>query len=214
MLALIMPHVSVASDDLAFQAIIDESCPLDSNEILRKLDGEFTKARITPNEEGNGFLALAVSCMPVSNGTGSTLGYSMHVDLRFGYLLENGTPVVEQGNRGSMLVGGDSADSSLFYMNAIRDILSDALVAFIQEDTLIHTHDVAWSVLHLMSLKNKENALAVKEDLALKGYEVRVIEDARFNRVVVVVPSDKTEKTIAELKKLTGSEARILNTEE
>jgi DedD protein len=71
--------------------------------------------------------------------------------------------------------------------------------------------DSAW-IIQLMSLKNEDNAKAVVADLQKSGYPANIIQENGFNRIVVGpdVSKEKLEKQILELKKITGSEGRLL----
>jgi DedD protein len=71
--------------------------------------------------------------------------------------------------------------------------------------------DSAW-IIQLMSLKNEDNAKVVVADLQKAGYPATIIQENGFNRIIVGpdVSKEKLEKQIVELKKITGSEGRLL----
>ncbi|MEZ9874660.1 SPOR domain-containing protein [Vibrio breoganii] len=67
--------------------------------------------------------------------------------------------------------------------------------------------------LHLVSLRNTENALTITRDLINRGYDAYVLPEKDFMSVVVQVQTDKVselKKVAGELKRITGSEPKLI----
>ncbi|WGV99516.1 SPOR domain-containing protein [Vibrio sp. YMD68] len=71
--------------------------------------------------------------------------------------------------------------------------------------------DSAW-IIQLMALKNADNAETLVKDLQKRGYQAHTKNENGFTRVIIGpdVSKSKLEQQLVELKKITGSNGRLL----
>jgi DedD protein len=71
--------------------------------------------------------------------------------------------------------------------------------------------DGAW-IIQLMSLKNRDNAENLAEDLRKRGYQAHANQENEFTRVIIGpdVSKTKLEKQIIELEKIAGAKGRLI----
>jgi DedD protein len=69
----------------------------------------------------------------------------------------------------------------------------------------------AW-IIQLMSLKNRDNAEKLAEDLRKRGYQAHANQENEFTRVIIGpdVSKTKLEKQIVELEKIAGAKGRLI----
>jgi DedD protein len=69
----------------------------------------------------------------------------------------------------------------------------------------------AW-IIQLMSLKNRDNAEKLVEDLRKRGYQAHANQENEFTRVIIGpdVSKSKLEKQIVELEKIAGAKGRLI----
>lgn len=200
------------TSSLGFFLTVTEDCPLDYSTLKHTLDGEFLRARILPNKDLDHNLSVYVKCMPIHNGNSSQSGYAINVDIRFGTRLSNGEYVLfETPNYGSLLVGGTTDSTRLYFTNYIKEGVSTALTDFLTEEITGKNRYANHFLLQLMAIKEEETAIKVKKDLTERGYTTSIIDSSDFFRIVISgkakEPGDVV-KIIKELEEITGSKAK------
>lgn len=208
---VMFPSLALSETDfLGLQVQVQETCPISKEKVDSKVRGEFTKARLKPSNDLTDFLTVTVSCIKIENNLGTFQGYTLHSDVRMGITLDNGSLLVENYNRGGMMVGNSSESSQLFYFNVIRDQVSEALVSYIENPKGISLTN-GKHIIYLMTLKDKQNAHNVADDLNRRGYHTSIKPEEAFYRVVVTVDGtiSDAQKTINNLEELTGSKGRL-----
>ncbi|ELH9637716.1 hypothetical protein V4F49_001985 [Vibrio parahaemolyticus] len=119
--------------DLGLFTRVDSLCPFSRESLDEIVNGEFIRARIKPSKNLLYNLNVDVKCLEISNESGYKTGFSVSYEIRYGTQLDDGTNVlIEYPNYGSMLIGGPTASSSLFFMNAIRNSTSSALTDYLE----------------------------------------------------------------------------------
>lgn len=201
-----------SSDTLGLFVSVGEKCPFDSQELREKVIGEFVKARVNPTSDTSLFLDVIISCLQIENGNGYVTGYSVNADIRFGTSLDSGAQLVERYSRGTMIVGSDSADSELFYFNAIKESVSDVLVEYLKNPSFNIQSANNVYILHLMTLKEKDNASNVVADLNSRGYNATSIETSGFYRILVTTDQgfDEAQRLAEDLEGITGAKPEII----
>ncbi|GEK14662.1 hypothetical protein [Aliivibrio fischeri] len=112
---------------------VGSACPFTIDQVYNAVEGEFVRARVKPSDNLLFNLNISVSCIAITNQAGNKTGYAVSYDIRYGTKMEGETNVlIETPQYGSMLVGGDGAGSSLFFINAIKNSTSSALTDFLK----------------------------------------------------------------------------------
>ncbi|EHS1181838.1 SPOR domain-containing protein [Vibrio vulnificus] len=206
--------IAVANED-SLGLFIDASpqCPFSQEELTDKIQGEFVKARVNPSQDRIHFLRISLDCIEITQRNGFKTGVALHQDIRFGTTLDNGVVVLEDHNRGIMLVGPGDVSSKIFFLNSIKDIVSEALVTYIEtpNDTILQQYSY---IIQLMMLRNINNAEAIAKDLRKRGYNTYVKEEESFNRIIVLPEAgygyEQVIQVVEELEGITGSRGQVL----
>ena len=206
--------VALANDD-SLGVFIDASpqCPFSQDELKGKIQGEFIKARVKPSQDLTHFLRISLHCIEITQGNGFKTGVALHQDIRFGTTLDSGAVVLEEHNRGMMLVGSDDISSKVFFFNSIKDIVSEALITYIEnpDATTLQKYNY---IIQLMALRDINSAKALTKDLRKRGYNTHVKEEESFNRVIVLPEPEYGYKQVIqiveELEEITGSRGQVL----
>lgn len=205
---------ALANDD-SLGLFIDASpqCPFSQDELKDKIQGEFVKARVKPSQDRIHFLRISLQCIEITQRNGFKTGVALHQDIRFGTTLDNGVTVLEDRNRGIMLVGSGDASSKIFFINSIKDIVSDALITYIENPnstTLLQYN----YIIQLMALRDINNAEALAKDLRKRGYNTHIKEEESFSRIIVLPEAgygyDQVIQIVEELEGITGSRGQVL----
>ncbi|MEZ8122755.1 SPOR domain-containing protein [Vibrio splendidus] len=206
---------STDTSDLGLFLTVTEDCPFEYSTLKHSLDGEFLRARISPNRDLDHNLSVYVTCIATRNGNSSHSGYAINVDTRFGTRLPNGDNVLfETPNYGALLIGGTSDSARLYFTNYIKESVSTALTDYLAENIKgqnKHSSNSSHFLLQLMVLREEGNAIKVKKDLTERGFTTSIINSHDFFRIVISgkakEPGDVV-KIINELEEITGSKAK------
>ncbi|CAH7084404.1 SPOR domain-containing protein [Vibrio chagasii] len=206
--------VALANDD-SLGLFIDASpqCPFSQDELMGKIQGEFVKARVKPSQDRIHFLRISLHCIEITQRNGFKTGVALHQDIRFGTTLDNGTVVLEEHNRGMMLVGSGDVSSKVFFFNSIKDIVSEALITYIETPNATTLQQYNY-IIQLMALRDINNAEAVTKDLRKRGYNTHVKEEESSNRIIVLPEPEygyeQVIQIVEELEDITGSRGQVL----
>lgn len=206
---------SSTTPNLGLFLTVSKSCPFDYQTLKHTLDGEFLRARIKPTNNVDSNLSVYVKCVPISYGDIDPAGYAVHTDIRYGTRLHNGESVLlTEPNYGALLVGGTNGSSVLYFTNFIKEGVSTALTDYLAENIDAQISDSTGSsnfLLQLFAIKEKENAIAVKNDLNERGYNTSIINTPDYYRIVIsgkAKESGDVLRVINELEEITGSRAQ------
>ncbi|MEZ8425773.1 SPOR domain-containing protein [Vibrio cyclitrophicus] len=206
---------STDTSSLGFFLTVPEDCPLEYSALKHSLDGEFLRARISPNKDLDHNLSVYVKCMPIRNGNSIHTGYAINVDIRFGTRLTNGEYVLlETPNYGALLIGGTTDSARLYFTNYIKEGVSTALTDYLAEninEQKKYSSNSNPFLLQLMVLRDEDNAINVQKDLTERGYNTSIISGPDFFRIVISGNAKKPNdvvKIINELEEITGSKAK------
>lgn len=122
------------ADELGLFTSVASICPFSKEHLDEVISGEFIRARLKPSSSLLYNLNVNVHCMEMTNKAGYKTGFSVSYEIRYGTQLNDGTDVlIEYPNYGSMLIGGKSSSSSLFFINAIKNDASLALTDYLKK---------------------------------------------------------------------------------
>jgi len=127
---------------LGLYVFAENECPFSIEELRKKIEGEYLRARIKATGDPDAYLQVKASCMTLYVG-GKTSGIVVYTDIRFGTVIraaEFGTKPGEitkgmliNSPHYSLILSG-MPDSKSYFLNGISDQVADALTDYLAEN--------------------------------------------------------------------------------
>jgi hypothetical protein len=117
-------------NSLGLYVTVNTDCLFTEQELTEVAEGEFLRSRIKATRSLDLNLTINIICMKVTSKNSSSLGSTVHYEIRYGTLLSDGNVLYEIPNYGSMLVGDDS--SKQFFIGAIRESITKAITDYLK----------------------------------------------------------------------------------
>ncbi|CAM4499576.1 Lipoprotein [Vibrio vulnificus] len=120
-------------DSLGLYSSVFGDCPFTNDALLKRIEGEFLRARVKANEDLSFNITVNTMCMDIESKGGDNRGTAVSYEIRFGTIMPTGGFVLyETPNYGSMLIGGNGTDSSQFFISSITNSVEDALTDYLK----------------------------------------------------------------------------------
>ncbi|MGR2823654.1 hypothetical protein ABMX69_21110 [Vibrio vulnificus] len=120
-------------NNLGLFSSIYGDCPFTNETLVKRIEGEFLRARIKANNDLSFNLTVNTLCMSINNKGGDNTGTAVSYEIRFGTQAPTGDFVLyENPNYGSMLIDGKGPDSSQFFVTTITSSVEEALTDYLR----------------------------------------------------------------------------------
>ncbi|MEZ8156573.1 hypothetical protein ACED66_10090 [Vibrio splendidus] len=117
---------------LGLYVFASNECTFSSNDVERRIKGEFVRAGIKPTAETSLFINVEYICLPQRSVSGHVRGNSIHMDVKFGTQHSNGEYVLYTSkNYGTLAQGGTDYDSTQYFIDELTQRASNALTDFL-----------------------------------------------------------------------------------
>ncbi|GAL09062.1 peptidyl-prolyl cis-trans isomerase [Vibrio astriarenae] len=110
---------------------VAKACPFSQEELDNKLEGEFLRARLKPDEGKELFLYVRVNCIELTNMNKTHTGYAMSTNVMFG-LGEESPEMLIRDDYGTMAAAGTDEASKRFLLNTVTEKVSDAITDYLK----------------------------------------------------------------------------------
>ncbi len=107
-------------------------CPFSSNDVERRIEGEFVRAGIKPTKDTSLFINVEYVCLPQQSVSGHIRGNSVSMDVKFGTQHPNSAFVLYTSPiYGTLVHGGTGSDSAQYFINELTQRASNALTDYL-----------------------------------------------------------------------------------
>ncbi len=120
-------------NNLGLYSSVYGDCPFTNEALVKRIEGEFLRARIKANNDLSFNLTVNTLCMSITNKGGDNTGTAASYEIRFGTQMPAGDFVLyENPSYGSMLIGGKGPESSQFFVTTITSSVEEALTDYLR----------------------------------------------------------------------------------
>lgn len=118
-------------DSLGLYVRVSDDCPITKEELTKRIEGEFLRARIKPTRSLSLNITVEVLCLSIAQGSSNTVrGHAVNYGIRFGATMEVNHFLYDGPNHGSLLIVPKG--SNQYLLDAIRDSVSNALTDYLK----------------------------------------------------------------------------------